>query len=585
MFVVNTRTWLPIMGAEDPEWNSHFGGKDNRRVGELRVQTGTGTVSIIPLSMVMCRLWNQEHSVGSFFGVGGKAGKEIFFDNLPPFVRISIIPHFSGTMMAAIQKELAGAWRFDVPTKEMYYKHLVLNRDSSKPPGASMPTRLLSKTPGEQSEIMAREADGAPGKLTEKQRSTRETILLVQNAKHYKELELQLASRLPTSAQSAMLASHFCEVHSSFFRALIVSTWLRAVRHAEDQAGAVRPHDAIRYPPALRPKADRHAKEFHFLDTRTATEIRARALVVLPPRWGPPSDWTSSKGGRKWLVLAFFFAQVNPYYTRVLLGLHDSLRPLDAAIHAHCDARLPAPSNSIAGRLPEFARWAGDTNADVERGRIKEMVYFWHSCADPGCTPAFMMSRYQTCDYEEFIALCFGVWGNLDVDLALPKTNGTHEPSSQSSPAHSPSSPTRCPPRTDPVNNPSSLHPLPPLPGSGSRLCSVATLLPEGDRPAAASPADTHRDVPGNASRAAWGVAYPESMDGDPAAPGPRPRTWQVSTEAVPTSPQIGGSGGAVRDGLLPTARRCSRKGARGHASSRTWRSGRIRAPQRAAAL
>ena len=70
------------------------------------------------------------------------------------------------------------------------------------------------------------------------------------------------------------------------------------------------------------------------------------------------------------------------------------------------------------------------------------MVYFWHSCADPGCTPAFMMSRYQTCDYEEFIALCFGVWGNLDVDLALPKTNGTHEPSSQSSPAHSPSSPT-----------------------------------------------------------------------------------------------------------------------------------------------
>ena len=456
MFVVDKNTGRAILCEDSSEWKDNFPplpaqkqGKHLDRVGEFRwrckdcTTRGDGEWRAAPLQMILCRLSDHSHAVGCFFGADGTSMNPPSYEKLPDLVRISIIPHFSATMMSAIFNELAGAWRFDRPLLERYYKDLAISRDASQEPGKSVSTSDSTKTAEEREANENAERSKAPGTLSEDDQIIRERFLAKNKETVLKQLRAQVQANNPSEGTRTIMHSDavaLSEARTELPRAQILSIWQRAVRATLDEESRSRPHEPSAFPPALQPTADRHQKELCFLDARTATEVRGQALKTLPDVWGSPDRWTDVETfGRRWLVLCFFLAQVNPYYTRVLLGLHDSLSPLDAHI---INSGTP---------LPSFAHWTSDESGRQMSKSMATGVHFWHACASSDLTVAFMLNRYQTCSYDDFYFLCFNIWGNFEHTPTMPESNCASGRGHRTLCAYTPCPPTRSP-RTVPFS-------------------------------------------------------------------------------------------------------------------------------------
>ena len=120
--------------------------------------------------------------------------------------------------------------------------------------------------------------------------------------------------------------------HDDVLDAMIDSMWVRHVRACTDRAGAQRPHAITTYPPALRWVMPKRVKEFRYHDSRVSTELTDAALRTLAVEegvWGSPQTATGSDFLR-WCSVALCLEQLNPHYSRILLGIRDdSMSSLD----------------------------------------------------------------------------------------------------------------------------------------------------------------------------------------------------------------------------------------------------------------
>lgn len=418
IFTVKTQTWRAARDHNDPDWKEAFGELGSSCQGELRLEIPDGTLKIFPFQAAASRLWNLDHSVASYYHPSGPRTKSCTFEELVcgEWVRISIIPHYSTTMMAAIQNYVAGAAVFDKPMKEQYYADFVLPRANE------VSTHELSLTSEQRNTEEFDKKGRAPCKLSFSEQTNWESAAFQKRRQYFEEICKTLALK---DDQLETVALKLCYQHPKISEAMIRSSWRRAARAHLDHVEA-RPHSPSAYPILLQDEVGEIHKDLNFLETRIACEIRECALERLSPVWGKPLDAALGVPFLRWMALIFSMVQVQPYYQRILLGIYDSLSPLDAAIH-HQSGSLPQPGPYLkASRgLPTWMDWA-DPQGIQAVADLREIVQFWRARSDDSNAVAFMMSRYQTCSYEEYFFLVFTIFGSDKGLLApLPKGKGS----------------------------------------------------------------------------------------------------------------------------------------------------------------